>query len=205
MIGRLLIDYHHRTIHLPRTRRVAGALANLIRSEVRSVLDVGAGDGRVAAEIGRRIDATEVRGIDIAARPDAAIDIAVYDGVHLPYPDRSFDAVVLSDVLHHSPDPEALLRECLRVARRCVLVKDHLAFGPLSQKLLWLMDVAGNHATQVAVRGTYLSLEQWFELAERAGGRIAAMRWPLRIHDLPWRLLTRSELQFAARIEVTSR
>jgi len=55
------------------------------------------------------------------------------------------------------------------------------------------------------VRGTYLSLEQWFELAERAGGRIAAMRWPLRIHDLPWRLLTRSELQFAARIEVKSR
>jgi hypothetical protein len=66
------------------------------------------------------------------------------------------------------------------------------------------MDLVGNHDSAVEVRGNYLHPEAWFDLVGGAGGRIAALRWPLRIHDLPWRAITRSELQFAARIEHAS-
>src|SRR5262245_6931859 len=125
MIGRLLTDYHHRAIQAPRTRRVARALAALVPAErVRSLLDVGAGDGRIAAEVAERIGAVDVRGIDIATRPGSAIDVAIYDGHHLPFDDASFDAVMLSDVLHHCIDPAEVLRECLRVSSVCVLLKD---------------------------------------------------------------------------------
>jgi SAM-dependent methyltransferase len=180
---------------------VAGALALLTPPGVRSLLDVGSGDGRVAAELASTLGVAEVRGVDVTPRAQAAIDVAGYDGTRLPFPDHSIDAVILSDVLHHTRQPEALLRECLRVAASCVLLKDHFAFGAASRKLLWLMDRVGNSGTDVEVPGDYLELEQWLELAARAGGRFAAIRWPLRIHDLPWRVITRSELQFAARIE----
>jgi hypothetical protein len=104
-------------------------------------------------------------------------------------------------VLHHCEAPAALLGECLRVASRAVVVKDHFSFGPISRLLLHAMDMVGNAEAGVLVRGTYFSPTTWVDLSREAGGRIAALRWPLRIHDAPFRLITRDELQFAARIE----
>jgi ubiquinone/menaquinone biosynthesis C-methylase UbiE len=198
-----LTDYHHRTIHVPRVRRVAQALAPLIAEAggARSVLDVGCGDGSIAARVGRAVGAERVVGLDVALRDELAIEAFAYDGGVLPFADQSFDVVLLADVLHHAENPLALMRESLRVASVGVALKDHLAFGALSTRLLELMDRVGNYAAAVPVTGRYLALEEWFELVQRAGGRLTVMRWPLRIHDLPWRLVTRSELQFAAFVE----
>jgi hypothetical protein len=97
------------------------------------------------------------------------------------------------------------LREALRVASRIVAVKDHFCFGPFSEKLLLWMDVVGNAGPGVHVEGKYLDPAEWVALVREAGGRITGLDWPLKIHDLPFRLVTRSELQFAARIERTAR
>jgi hypothetical protein len=97
-----------------------------------------------------------------------------------------------------------VLREALRVASRVVVVKDHFRLGAVSDRLLWLMDVVGNAASGVYVRGSYLSPVEWVALIDDASGRLTALSWPLVIHDLPMRLVTRSELQFAARIEHAS-
>ncbi|MBI4956140.1 MAG: class I SAM-dependent methyltransferase [Myxococcales bacterium] len=192
--------FHHRTVHLPRVGRVAEALAALVGT-AESVCDVGCGDGTIAARVAAAVGATRVVGVDVALREAVAIEAAAYDGRRLPFADASFEVVLASDVLHHAADPGALLAECLRVARRAVALKDHLSFGPVSERLLWLMDVSGNAAPGVLVRGRYLGLEQWLELVAGAGGRLRRITWPLRIHDLPWRLVTRSELQFAALVE----
>jgi len=198
-----LTDYHHRTIHVPRVRRVAQALAPLIAEAggAKSLLDVGCGDGTIAARVGQAVGAERVVGLDVALRDELAIEAFAYDGGLLPFADQSFDVVLLTDVLHHAENPLALLRESLRVASVGVALKDHLCFGALSSRLLELMDQVGNCAAAVPVTGRYLALDEWFDLVRQAGGRLTAMRWPLEIHDLPWRLLTRSELQFAALIE----
>ncbi len=198
-----LTDYHHRTIHVPRVRRLAQALTPLIAEAggARSLLDVGCGDGTIAARVGQAVGAERVVGLDVALRDELAIEAFAYDGGLLPFADQSFDVVLLTDVLHHADHPLALLRESLRVASLGVVLKDHLAFGALSSRLLELMDRVGNCAASVPVTGRYLALDEWFDLVRQAGGRLTVMRWPLRIHDLPWRLLTRSELQFAALIE----
>jgi len=200
---KVLTDVHHRTIHVPRVRRVAQALAPLIAQAggARSLLDVGCGDGSIAARVGQAVGAERVVGLDVALRDDSAIEAFAYDGGLLPFADQSFDVVLLADVLHHAENPLGLLRECLRVARVGVAIKDHLAFGALSSRLLELMDQVGNYAAAVPVTGRYLALDEWFELVRHAGGRLTVMHWPLRIHDLPWRLVTRSELQFAALVE----
>lgn len=59
-----------------------------------------------------------------AAAP--ALDLVVADGRRLPWPDRSFDVVHASLLVHHlePPDAVALLSEARRVARRGVVVND---------------------------------------------------------------------------------
>lgn len=202
--GRLLREafygYHHRTIHGPRVQRVARALVGQIGS-ARSLLDVGCGDGTVALSIAREVGADRVEGVDIKVRPETAIPVTPYDGKRLPFPDGAFEAVIISDVLHHCPEPRVVLRECLRVSSKLVALKDHFCFGKVSWAILLAMDVVGNAAPGVHVEGAYLSPAEWVALARDAGGRITSLDWPLQIHDYPFRLITQDRLQFAARIE----
>ncbi|MFT3773197.1 MAG: class I SAM-dependent methyltransferase [Minicystis sp.] len=195
-----LFAAHHDHVHVPRVERVARALATQIGA-ARSILDVGCGDGTVARRIAAAVGADRVAGVDIKVRPEVAIEVTAYDGTLLPFPDRSFEAVTISDVLHHCEDPRAVLREALRVADRVVAIKDHFRFGPVSEKILLWMDQVGNAAPGVHVRGTYWSPGEWVEMVNACGGRFGNLTWPLQIHDYPFRIVTRDELQFAARIE----
>jgi SAM-dependent methyltransferase len=70
----------------------------------------------------------------------AMLDVAVERGVPrerlilgsgeaLPFEDGAFDAVCEFGVLHHVPDPNAVVREMTRVARRAVFISDDNRFG----------------------------------------------------------------------------
>jgi SAM-dependent methyltransferase len=86
------------------------------------VLDVGCGEGYVLAELAA---AHEVMGVDIVdLRATELPRFALYDGLHLPCADGSFDAVLLAFVLHHVPNDlkPALVREARRVTRRTLVV-----------------------------------------------------------------------------------
>lgn len=197
---RALFALHHRAIHVPRVARVTRALAAQI-GRAASLLDIGCGDGTVAQGIGAAVGATRIAGVDVLVRPTTAIPVTEYDGVSLPFPDGAFEAVVISDVLHHCASPSAVLREALRVASRVVAIKDHFRFDRLSGAILLAMDQVGNAAPGVLVRGTYFTAGEWAGLVRDAGGRFTGLSWPLRIHDLPWRLVTQDRLQFAAKIQ----
>ncbi|HEV7207752.1 MAG TPA: class I SAM-dependent methyltransferase [Mycobacteriales bacterium] len=76
--------------------------------------------GVVAADGGHVTDISP--GMVQVARRNAAglgfeVDGRVADAEQIPYPDDSFDLVVGHAVLHHIPDVELALRECLRVLR----------------------------------------------------------------------------------------
>lgn len=195
---RTVLDLHHVGVRLPRVRRIASALADL-SGPAESILDVGAGDGRVGRALADALGA-DVSGVDVHVQPASAVPVVTYDGRSLPFPDGAFEVCVLADVLHHADDPTALLRESLRVARRAVLVKDHLQFGPISSAMLWALDVVGNASQGILVRGRYFTRGSWQSAVVSAGGRVEAEIWPLHVHAFPLRLVTRSELQFAARV-----
>ena len=92
-----------------------------------SVLDIGCGEGYVLDELAAR-GVTNVQGVDIVdIRRNKDYPFRVYDGQTLPFPDRSFDLVVLSFVLHHVPNERktVLIEEALRVSRaKVVIVED---------------------------------------------------------------------------------
>jgi SAM-dependent methyltransferase len=184
-------------VRLPRAARLVEVLTEL-GGPAESLLDVGAGDGLIGAALGRKLGATRSIGVDVRPQPGTALPTVSYDGARLPFDDRSFELVVLSDVLHHAADPLLLLREALRVASRAVLLKDHLAFSPLSRALLWAMDVAGNLEQGVEVRAHYFDPATLRATLEAAGGQLEKLRWPLDVHSAALGLLLPSRLHFAA-------
>lgn len=196
-----LLDLHHRGVRVPRAARIIESLAGHI-GRAESLLDVGCGDGVYALQLAQTVGAKLV-GVDVHVRPTAQIEVRAYDGLHLPFPDQAFEAVSMIDILHHCEDPQQVLSEAVRVARRVVAVKDHFAFGPISRKVLLLMDVAGNAKDEIASPGTYFDPPTWVSMVAGAGGGLAALDWPLPIHKMPWRLIGWPELQFTAKIVPT--
>lgn len=103
----------------------------------RSVLDVGAGTGRVLSYLGQRSPGVDICGVE----PSQALrDIAYGKGVSpdrlregdalaLPFADDSFDLVCAYGVMHHIADHRRAAAEMSRVARRAVFISDANNFG----------------------------------------------------------------------------
>lgn len=105
-----------------------GGIFHLVPERAR-VLDVGAGDCLLAAAL-RKLRRSRVTCVDVEIRGETDIPVIRFDGLHLPFPDRSFDVVLLSYVLHHLDSPAELLRECARTCRgRVLVVEDAPLFG----------------------------------------------------------------------------
>ncbi|WP_418016235.1 class I SAM-dependent methyltransferase [Mycobacterium sp. 23] len=93
-----------------------------------SVLDVGCGTGLLSVYLRDRYGVAP-HGIDVTDSRKADIPFTEFDGTSIPFPDNSFDHVILSEVLHHSQDPVRLTAECERVARRRILVFEDMPEG----------------------------------------------------------------------------
>jgi len=87
------------------------------------IIDIGAGKGLLAQEMARQFGA-RVTLVDVAQYNQTDLPLTVCDSRALAFADGSFDYALLSFVLHHSPDPDAILREGLRVAREVVVVEN---------------------------------------------------------------------------------
>lgn len=134
-----------------------------------TVLDIGSGDGELAAELMHRKPGLSIQGIDPLVRPDTAIPVTEFDGFHIPFDDNSFDYCLFVDVLHHAGDPVALLAEAARVSKTGIVIKDHLRDGFLAGPTLRFMDIVGNGRFGVSLPYTYWSTAQWQEVCRKTG------------------------------------
>lgn len=144
-------------------------------SDHQSVLDLGAGDGRIAQALLRERPGLSITGVDVGVRTGAAIPVLAYDGQRLPFADRSFDLVLLIDMLHHTEEPERVLGEACRVARRTILIKDHYWERRWDWWLLAISDYLGNKAYDVPLPYTFLRMEAWEHLLRATGLTVVSM------------------------------
>lgn len=90
----------------------------------RSILDLGCGYGAyslaLAAE-GYRCVGCDINPAYLAAAKALGLPAVAADSA-LPFPDRSFDTVVLFEVIEHVAQIDCVLKEAFRVARRNVLI-----------------------------------------------------------------------------------
>lgn len=151
---------HGGLVHGRRVRTLAKLLAWVV-PQGGELLDVGCGDGLLSSLLAEARGDLTVSGIDVLARPDARIPVALFDGTRIPRADRSVDTLLFVDVLHHTEDPMVMLREAARVARRAIVVKDHTLTGFLAGPTLRFMDWIGNARHGVALPYNYWTLARW--------------------------------------------
>ena len=141
-------------------------LAQLLPAGPCRILDIGAGSGVVGETLTALLPGKSVTGVDIApnALPDLRIPYVRFDGLRVPFADRSFDCAMLCNMLHHvKPDARSgLLREAFRVTGGGpLIIKDHLASMPLDRLRLWVLDVLGNARQGFMISATYLDQRNW--------------------------------------------
>ena len=180
----LLDPAHARLVVDRRVRVLRDRLAPLLPADA-SVLDIGAGDGRLAAALAAVRPDITITGIDPLVRPGTLVPVTAFDGRRIPYPDGSVDAALLVDVIHHAEDGERLLGEALRVSRGVVVIKDHLRDGFLAGPTLRFMDRVGNARHGVALPYHYRSEAEWRALFRVLGVRPATWETRLGLYPAP--------------------
>ena len=155
-------------LHAPIYRTRIRVLSELIRPHLRPgdrVLDVGCGGGalaaRLQAEAASRGVKVEVNGLERFPRGGEPINVSGYDGGRFPFADQTFDVVLVADVLHHESHPDELLRECVRVSRRTVIIKDHQLCGLLAKARVSLIDWAADAPYGVKCLYRYNRPAEW--------------------------------------------
>lgn len=194
---RVLNSVHDRAVFRRRVRVLSEAIAAELGREG-SVLDLGCGDGSIAMAVMERKPGLTFRGIDVLIRPQTQIPVELFDGHSIPAADRSVDWVTIIDVLHHTDDPGRLVAEAARVARKGVVIKDHLREGFAAQATLRLMDWVGNKGHDVRLSYNYLSRSEWAAIFAQAGVTPQSWRERLSLYPFPASLLFDRNLHFVA-------
>lgn len=152
-----------------------------------TVVEVGAGEGRVTERLVERFPEATVIGLDLLDDDlagdwsDLGLPMFFGDATRLPFTDRSIDLVVGLEVMEHIPTPDAALREIARVCRQATVLS-------VPREPIWR---AGNMA-----RGRYLGdlgntpghVNHW---SSRSFARFVNSEFEVRatLRPLPWTML----------------
>jgi len=194
---------HGRVVLPRRVRKLAEHIAGLL-PDVAVVMDLGCGDGKISRMIHHWKPGISLQGFDVLVRPDAAIPVHPFDGVHLPVKDNAMDGVLMVDVLHHTGSPMALLSEAERVARDFIIIKDHCAGRRHAERILWLMDWVGNRPHGVALPCTYWKEAQWRSAWSQFALQMDSFDTDLGLYPWPANLIFERGLHFLAKLSKAS-
>lgn len=192
------------------TTSLKAALRPLLPRKGARILDVGTADGATLSALGRwaagRGAEWELHGLDqfpgfleLAGSSPPFIR-CVGDAVALPFPDRTFDAAVCLQTLHHFSDDEAVsvLRELTRVSRGLVVVSDLRRSLPTyaaarGLAVFFWRNVMTRHDGPRSVRASFTP-DELVALGRRAR---PDLDWRVRSHG-PFRIVLECSLQEGA-------
>lgn len=107
-----------------------------------NTIDIGSGNGMVAHYLQEKkyqITALDVADLSIHKN----IKTIVYDGQKMPFKNKEFNTGLILTVLHHTDNPEAILKEAQRVCKRLIIIED-IYNNIIQQYMTYAMDTIVN-------------------------------------------------------------
>jgi ubiquinone/menaquinone biosynthesis C-methylase UbiE len=197
----------HKPIYARRIQILSSLIAEQLRENDR-VLDIGSGSGELAAQIAKRASDNQrtisIQGAEKHPRGDEAVETIAFDGYTIPVDDGHYDVTILADVVHHEEDYMKLLREAVRVTKRYLIIKDHVANGFLAYPRICFMDWAANNPYGVKCLYRYFSVAQWKEHYAELGLTIEKEWRTIRLYPEPFNFIFGNRLQYLAVLEKTT-
>jgi SAM-dependent methyltransferase len=157
------------TLGVTQHQNIVNNVAPLLDADAATAVDIGCGDGIFSSLLAKARPGLKILGVEIRARPGCRIECITYDGVTLPFPDKSYDYALLINMLHHCDDPSRVLDEAKRVARRGVIIKDHYANNRFDFCNLVLMEWIGNAFTGINQPYGFVSEPGWKDVFQKHG------------------------------------
>lgn len=118
--------------------------ASIINSQLKpfigpgSILDIGAGDGELAATFAEN-DRT-IQLLDVVNTNRTNLPFDIFDGMHIPYESKSYDYTLLITVLHHCNDPFFILKEAMRVTRKRLIITESVFLNETNRRFNMFFD-----------------------------------------------------------------
>jgi len=155
-----LIRFYNKHIGIPQRINFLSAKLSFYLNKYNYVLDLGSSNGQLAKKIQ---DNTNVKfiGVDKKVQKVTYLEVVEYDGLKLPFKDKTFDCVMLIDVLHHDVNPVNILKEAKRVSKKHILIKDHYFDNYFDLFILKWFDFVGNKPYGINLPYNYLNRTQW--------------------------------------------
>jgi SAM-dependent methyltransferase len=202
MASSLFKSIHNKYVFQRRIQVLSDQIASVL-GDSRTVLDIGCGDGTIS-QLSAQKKATGVKfsGIDVMARPTCAIDFKLFDGHTIPFPDNSFDACTIVDVLHHLYHIKELVAEAKRVSSKYIIIKDHIYKNKFDYETLTFMDWVGNKPHGVEVIFNFKNEAFWKQLFDELGLEIISFNKHIPLYPFPFSMLFGRELHFVALLKI---
>lgn len=97
-------------------------------------LDIGSGSGRFSKFLKRKgHDVSAIDVVDKSEFPD--LEMKVFDGKSIPFNNKQFDTSILMFVLHHTDHAKELLKECIRVTKKKIIIGEDIMISHIDRIL----------------------------------------------------------------------
>ncbi|RMF55023.1 class I SAM-dependent methyltransferase [Candidatus Woesearchaeota archaeon] len=118
LIKRIVFSFYVRGPSRSKVKRITKHL-----KKTDNILDIGSGYGAVSWLL--RKQGYKVTPLDVKNKScTKEIRPIIYNGRKIPFKDKSFDVALLITVLHHTKNPEEVLKEARRVAKRLIVMEE---------------------------------------------------------------------------------
>ncbi len=145
--------------NIKRAKNIAKSFKGAIKENSR-ILDIGLGNGFVAKEISSLFN-SYVEGVDVVDYNETYIKNTLYDGLTLPFKDKSFDTILILQTLHHCKDQIRVLKEAKRVARKNIIITEDTYTNFIEKWITFLHDYISNKWKGVNCPYDFHSKKEW--------------------------------------------
>ena len=194
---------HSKLISKKRLDILCARISKIIPDNVKTVLDIGCGNGELSFRIANERHHLFVTGLEVIKNKDCAIPCRIYNGDKIPLRSNSVDLCLLVDVLHHNTDIPRNIAEAKRVSKRYLIIKDHAYKNLFGLYLLRIMDWVGNKPYGVGLPFNYQKKSQWLNIFKSQGLKVLKFNEHIPVHFVNFDKIFHNKFHFVTLLEKT--